>query len=505
MPRALVTLLLVLAFFLPSTTTATAHPPSGDWQTTAPESQGLDSAKLADALLAMRQAVPHLHGFLLARDGQLVVDAAFYPYDGTTPHDLASVTKSVMTTLIGIAVDQGKLSLDDPVLEFFPDHTIANRDERKERMTVGDLAGMTSGLACVLSPGEPQLMEMLASDNWLQFSLDLPMSNEPGSTWDYCSPAMHILSAVLTASTGQSALDFAWLHLFGPLGIREVIWPTDQNGITRGWGDLHLYPRDLAKIGQLWLNGGSWNGQQLVSSGWVEASISPRSITTVDGAAYGYGWWLNTDGTAGPEPSARGRGGQYLVLFPALNALAVIIGSGDFGASDVLDVLTPALVDPTGAIPTNPDGEARLAETLLTLADGPDPATVVPLPDIALAVTGRTYGVDDNWLGLTWFRMDFDGSNEATFSFQLEGASGPTTVPVGLDGRFRLVPGDYGYPLGLRGTWRDEDTFRLEYDTIANNHAYLLDFTFSGELVTMSTGERINPGVETVSGAVIPD
>jgi CubicO group peptidase (beta-lactamase class C family) len=247
MSRAAIALLVLLGLVLPSVPRIAAAPTDG-WPTTTPEEQGLDSAKLADALLAMQQKVPDIHSFLLIRDGKVVVDASFYPYDGSTPHDLASVTKSVMTTLIGIAADQGKLRLDQPVLSFLPDRTIANRDSRKERITVAQLASMTSGFDCVGEPDEPTLAAMQASDDWVQFTLDLPMVAEPGSRWEYCSPGMHLLSAILTKATGMTALDFAWANLFGPLAMREVIWPADPQGITHGWGDLHLHPRDAADL-----------------------------------------------------------------------------------------------------------------------------------------------------------------------------------------------------------------------------------------------------------------
>ncbi|HVL24905.1 MAG TPA: serine hydrolase domain-containing protein, partial [Thermomicrobiales bacterium] len=125
-------------------------------------------------------------------DGEAFLGASFYPYDGTTPHDLASVTKSVTTTLIGIAIDQGALALDEPLLSFFPDRTIANVDARKKALTVGDLASMQTGLDCVWQPDEPTLAAMEASPDPVQFTLDLPMVAEPGTTWEYCSPGMHL-------------------------------------------------------------------------------------------------------------------------------------------------------------------------------------------------------------------------------------------------------------------------------------------------------------------------
>ena len=193
--------------------------PTTTWRTSTPEEQGIDAAKLAAGLLAIRQQGMNLHSVLIVRNGVVVLDAAFYPYDGKAVHDVASVTKSIMTTLIGIAADQGKLTLDDPLLSFFPDRTIANRDARKERITVRHLASMTSGLDCTAANDEQTLQEMQQSPDYVQFTLDRKMISEPGQHFVYCSPGMHLLSAILQQATGMTALAFAQQHLFQPLGI----------------------------------------------------------------------------------------------------------------------------------------------------------------------------------------------------------------------------------------------------------------------------------------------
>ncbi|HSR29202.1 MAG TPA: serine hydrolase domain-containing protein, partial [Anaerolineae bacterium] len=176
---------------------APAYWPTTGWQSSTPEAQGIDSDKLAQALLAMREQNVQIHSLLLIRNGYVVADATFYPYDGQTVHDMASVTKSVMTTLIGITVDQGKLDLDDPMLSFFPDRAIANLDGAKERITVRHLASMSSGLDCTREGDELTLQEMQASPDYVQFVLDRKVAWEPGSHFVYCSPAIHLLSPIL--------------------------------------------------------------------------------------------------------------------------------------------------------------------------------------------------------------------------------------------------------------------------------------------------------------------
>jgi CubicO group peptidase (beta-lactamase class C family) len=141
--------------------------PTHGWRSSTPEEQGFDSAKLAKALLTIKEQNINIHSLLIIRNGEVVVDAYFYPYDGTTVHDQASVTKSIMTTLIAIADEQGKVQLDQPMFSYFPEHTIANLDALKESITVRHLASMSSGLDCTSEGDEATLHEMTASPDWV--------------------------------------------------------------------------------------------------------------------------------------------------------------------------------------------------------------------------------------------------------------------------------------------------------------------------------------------------
>jgi CubicO group peptidase (beta-lactamase class C family) len=330
-----------------------------------PEEQGFDSAKTAAGLQAMRDKNINIHNLLLIRNGKVVVDAAFYPYDGNTVHDGASVTKSVMTTLIAIAADQGKLSLDAPMRSFFPDRTIANRDARKERITVRHLASMSSGLECTAERDEETLKQMQAAPDYVQFVLDRKVVAEPGTRFLYCSPAIHLLSPILQRATGMTALDFARQNLFAPLGIKDALWESDPQGFSDGWGDLYLRPRDMAKIGYLWLNNGQWDGKQVVPREWVEASVKVQMAETGDDDKYGYGWWITNEDTG--EYAAIGRGGQRIQVVPALNAIIVTTGGG-FEYDEMMPFLEPAAVNMQEPLPANPDGVAQLEATVKAVA-----------------------------------------------------------------------------------------------------------------------------------------
>jgi CubicO group peptidase (beta-lactamase class C family) len=475
--------------------------PTEDWVRGEPETQGIDSNLLADALLTIREKDIRIHSLLLIRHGVAILDAVFYPYDGTMVHDLASVTKSVTTTLIGIAADQGKLTLDQPVVSFFPDRPIANRDARKERMTVKDLLTMSSGLDCTRAGGEATLQEMKASPDWVQFVLDRPVRWEPGTHFVYCSPGSHLLSAILQQATGMTALEFARANLFGPLRIRDVLWTADPQGVTSGPGDLRLHPRDAAKLGLLWLAHGVWEGKQIVSPRWVEAAVKPHIKSDGDDY-YGYGWWISLPEETGDIASYRadGRGGQYVAVVPSWNLIVATTGGG-FDLDQIAPLLIPALVDVKKPLPANPAGVARLAAAVGSVANPPAPEPVALLPAVATAISGETVVFDRNPLGITGMVLTFGTPAEATVRLILAGGRAAPPWPVGLDGVYRMSTDLEGFPLGMRGRWTDAQTFILEYNGIVSNDQMILRLRFAGDRVVVEArGDIAQPTSATFSG-----
>ena len=476
--------------------------PTAGWRTATPEEHGFDSAIMAEGLRSIRRDGTKIHSLLVVSGGEVVLDAYFYPYDGSTLHDQASVTKSVMTSLIGIAADQGKLDLDAPMLSFFPDRQIANRDENKERITVRHLASNTAGMQCIHHPDEPTARAMHASPDWVQFTLDLPMVARPGTTFAYCSPGMHLLSAILQQATGMSTLEFARANLFEPLGITDVQWPGDPQGITNGHGELYLHPHDAARIGFLWLHDGQWDGQQIVSRQWVRAS-SQRQIDTgpAYGEDYGYGWWIARPDEA-PTFSAEGRGGQQVLVYPAMNMVLVLTGSG-FGLDDVDEYLIAAIGEDS-PLPANPAGVADLQAALKEVAQPPAAQSVPPLSDVARAISGHTYVFEDNPYRLASMRMDFDESAEATVHMTYFGGLADRLGAVGLDGQYRFFETedspDEKFLVGLRGAWSDPQTFVLDYNQVASPNALMLSVHFEGERVIIEGPGADWEGTVTIEG-----
>jgi CubicO group peptidase (beta-lactamase class C family) len=471
--------------------------PTKGWKSCTPEEQGLDSAKLAEGLQTIREKNINIHSLLIIRNGLVVVDAAFYPYDGKTVHDFASVTKSLITTLIGIAIDQGKLTLDQPMVSFFPGRTVANLDDPKKKITVRHLASMSSGLDSLgLEADEGTLTEMQANKDWIQFALDRKVVSEPGTRFVYDSPGMHLLSAILQQATGMTAFEFARQNLFEPLGIQEVYWQTDAQGFTHGWGDVYIHPRDAAKIGYLWFNKGVWEGKQIVSREWVENSVKTQ-IKTGDEEDYGYGWWVLAGTTEG-EYAAMGRGGQRIQVIPSLNIILVTTGGG-FDLDDVMPYLLPSLIDPSKPLSANPEGIKKL-NVALTQIQTPILKPVAPLPDLARVISGKTFIFDANPVQLETLRLDFNDSAEATvlLTFTDHRLSSPSLI--GLDGAYRTIPGQYNLPQGLRGYWADEKTFILESDEIANNNHTIYQMLFQNEKIIIQGKETSHSLSLTVEG-----
>ncbi len=425
--------------------------PTDGWRTSSPEEQGFDSARLAQGLQSLQEKQVNIDSLLIIRNGYVVLDAHFDPYDGTFPHDLASVTKSVMTTLIAIASEQGRLDLDRPVISYFPNRTIANLDDRKAHLTVRHLAGMVNGMESGCYDGDALTVQaMRANPDWVRAALDRPMVSEPGKKFCYDSPGMHLLSAILQEATGMTALDFARQYLFEPLGIHDVIWESDPQGYSHGWGDLHLRPEDLAKIGYLWLHRGNWDGQQIVSEAWVLDSVRPHSMFVKPDPGYGYGWWISDK-----DYQATGRGGQRVRVMASLNLLVVATGA-DFDYGEVESWLIPLLLQMKDSRPANPKGLAALEAAQAAVQQSVADWTTHYMPETAAAVSGKTYRCESNPADIGAIRMAFDGTTQANLFLKMGGAD--MVLPIGLDGSYRVSSQGAGY----RGYWEDARTFQFQ-------------------------------------------
>lgn len=471
-----------------------------------PERQGMDSNTLAagiDFLIDNRETY-RVHSVVVIRNGRVVLDVRFYPFSRQWKHDMASVTKSWTSTLIGMAIDMGYIDgVDEPVLEFFPDYTVANPDPRKDRMTLEHLLTMRSGFECDPSNSEITLSEMTMSDDWVQFTLDLPMAHEPGQRYVYCSPNVHLLSAILQRATGMTPLAFARQHLLQPLGIDDFNWPTGPQGINRGWGDFHLDPFDMTTLGLLYLNDGKWRGRRIVSSEWTEmATIGAGQHVPGLPADEGYSYlWYYAPGLV----YAAGRGGQRIHIYREEN-LVVGLNAGS-GIGDYFPITLEFLEDwVLGAIvsdaPLDPDpeGVALLRSKVIEAeASNEGPAQPVPpLPPVATTISGRTYELDPNIYGLDDLRLTFDEEVEALLEVSLPEVLGAAqlAVRVGLDDRLRFSTGRFGAIAAAKGSWVSDSRFSVLLDELALVNLWQWDLEFSGDAVTIF--------IESLAGGELP-
>ena len=352
----------------PLATAAQRTWPTVGWQTSTPEEQGMRSDVLADMLERIRWNDYQIHSVLIVRNGHLVVDAHFRAHWKRQRHASYSVTKSVMSALIGIAIDKGHIAgVRTPVIDFFPERTVSNIDARKRAMTLEHLLTMTAGLKCRDSYryGWAGYMKMRHSKDWTQFVLDLPMEAVPGEKFEYCNGASFLLSAILTKVTKTDTLDFAKIHLFAPLGIKDVSWSRGSQKIRNGCCGLSLSPRDMAKFGWLFLNKGKWNGRQVISSQWVDRATR-RHVDASLFDHYGYQWWRDARGYY----MAVGYKGQRIFVVPRKNMVAVFTGNLEGSTAltpkKLLDKFVVPAANSDAPLPPNVKQRKRLARLIAT-------------------------------------------------------------------------------------------------------------------------------------------
>jgi CubicO group peptidase (beta-lactamase class C family) len=283
-------------------------------------------------------------------------DPAWHPYyHGTDLHSMQSVSKTVSSIIVGIAITRGdfRANLDTPLLKYFDVAKVKNVDDRKRRITLRHVLTMTTGLdwneevAYDDPKNDSSLME--AADDWVQYVIDRPMAQEPGKVFNYSSGVSELLAYIFEKETGQDIEKYGAKYLFTPLGI-EYYWKRTPLGVIDTEGGLFLKNSDLAKIGYLYLNDGRWDGQQIVSQDWVKQSLTPF-INAEEGFKYGFKWWLMPrPGRQGYIWMGRGFGGQRLMVFPEEDMIAVFTGweilKDPAGDSELVSRILPAVRAP---------------------------------------------------------------------------------------------------------------------------------------------------------------
>lgn len=316
--------------------------PSVDWQRSSPAQGGLNAKKLAAVTADMPRQYPNLFGLLVIRHGKIAYEHFYKPEENEYPpqlytvynreaiYPIHSVTKSVTSTLIGIAVDQGVIgSLDETLGDIFPAELKEVDNPAAATVSIRHLLTMTAGFDWPWPEEDWHLpdgvsMQWYHSGDKVKSLLARKLIHKPGEKFVYNTAVSHLLSAILTKKSGMSTLEFAQRHLFGPLNISKRMWEP-MSGVYAGGQGLHLAVYDIAKLGQLFLQKGRWQGQQIVSEKWVSESTRAHVDFNFPGVdiQYGYQWWvLNINGY--PAYRAHGRGGQFVVVIPALDMVIAV-------------------------------------------------------------------------------------------------------------------------------------------------------------------------------------
>jgi CubicO group peptidase (beta-lactamase class C family) len=455
-----------------------------------PEAQGIPSAAILALVDAWEEKAYGVHSLMVVRHGQVVAEGWWTPYAKDAPHVLYSLSKSFASTAAGLAVAEGKLSLDDSVLAAFPELAPPDASDNLKAMRLRDLLSMSTGHhAEDMDPFPYDSDEVLA-----KLFLARKVAHKPGTHFFYNTAATYMASAMVQKATGQTVLDYLRPRLFEPLGIENPTWDADRHGVTLGGFGLRVRTEDIARFGQLYLQKGQWRGRQLLPAAWVEAAtarqVSNGSKPESDWEqGYGYQFWRCRHGFY------RGDGafGQFCIVMPQQDTVvAITSGTKDMGGvmQKVWDHLLPALAP----APLVADASARealsrkLASLVLPSQDG---QATSPL---AAKVSGRRYVFPEN--------------DERFESIGLEVARGQVTLVSRADGRETRVPvahGRWGTSVALRfgdrdervaasGAWTAEDTYTARLCLHETPYVLTARLRFAGDEVTLEREANVSFG-----------
>lgn len=462
--------------------------PTWEWQRSSPEAQGVSSETLAVMLELIRQENSSIHSIVVVRHGVIILEAYVYPFNSYTRHGVYSVTKSFTSTLVGLAIGNGLIrSTNTPVYTFFPGIDIDDR--QKETIQIEHLLTMTSGIEWMepLHSGLNDHWYILESGDPAQYFFTPAVVKTPGTVYNYNSGGSHMLSIIVQEVVGKTAEEYAAERLFLPLDIRDYTWKRDFSGHTQGGTGLELLPIDMAKLGQVFLDNGQWQGNQIVPADWVSEATRAHSSPSPD-MGYGYQWWVRPKG----DYYALGWGGQQIRVLPAQDMVVVFtagMGGQEMLHDNMVDTyLIPAVISDE-ALPSNPDTQAHLDAAIENLAN-PQTGPSYPLSPLASEINGKEWLVTGrgDW---SMFTLHFSGEDEAMIDLTLDNGSMP--LAVGLDGIFRVTDtADYG-PIALYGYWETEDTFVLVQQNLREADQRETRLQFNGGTVKLYSKWFVEP------------
>jgi len=428
----------------------TASPSIGaDLPRSSPESQGVSSSAVRAFVESADKDIDSLHSFMLVRHGHVIAEGWWTPYAAETPHMLFSLSKSFTSTAVGLAAAEGKLSIDDPVLKFFPDDAPAEPSANLKAMRLSDLLRMSTG-----QQTEPARR---STEPWTKTFLAQPVPFKPGTHFLYNTSATYMLSAAVQKATGETVLDYLKPRLFDPLGIAKPTWEVSPQGISTGGYGLSIRTEDIAKFGQLYLQKGKWNGKQLVPEAWVAEATARQTSNGSNPKSdwdqgYGYQFWRCRQG------AYRGDGafGQYCIVLPEQDAvIAITAGVRDMQA--VLNLIWDKLLPALKASPLAADEDAakKLANTLKGLT--------LRLPEgkgTPPKVAGKKYVFPANDGKLESIILDSGKDGATTLVARVGGVERRIVCGSGTWQKGRAAWGRLPeQPTAASGAWTTDDTF----------------------------------------------
>ena len=468
-----------------------------------PEAQGISSA----AILAFVEAADKqsdttnaIQSFMLVRHGHVVAEGWWSPYGPDIPHKMFSLSKSFTSTAVGLAIAEGKLSLDDPVLSFFPEDAPTNLSPYLKAMRVRDLLIMSSGQNSntVAQLGEVMRNSAQSGEKITKAFLAAPVECKPGTLFVYNTPGSYMLSAIVQKVTGETVFDYLQPRLFKPLGIENPTWDASPQGITFGGVGLNIRTEDIARFGLLYLHKGEWKGKQLLPASWVEMATARQTSNGSEPTSdwdqgYGYQFWRCRHNLY------RGDGafGQFCIVMPDQDAVvAITSGTRDMAAimNLVWDKLLPAM-QPT-PLPANTDSDQKLERALagLTLHQ-PQGAATSP---VAMQVSGATYLFPTNAQNLDAVKFEFK-EPDATLVVRNLGREHRIVCGFGAwkKGRMAFVAGAEAWvaapveqPVAASGAWTTDDTYTVKLAYYTTPLAVTLTCRFAGDRVLLLSVEQ---------------
>ncbi len=316
------------------------------------DKSGLDKALLDELMQKILDGTyKNVHSILIMKDNKLVFEEYFYEHSKQKLHEMRSATKSFISALAGIAMEQGYIkSTNETVFSYFPEYTFKKDLEAKKRMTIKHLLTNTSGLDCdTYNPkAYGNETEMGYTDDWIQYSLDLPMIDSAGGKGQYCSSNPIIMGRIIEKATKMTIPQFAEKTLFKGLGIKNYVWnfKLDKSS-AETFCQVYLTSRDMVKFGSMYLNKGVWNGKQVLSKDWVKQSWTKH--TNIEGLDYGYLWWtkyLEANGVGYYGKLAQGNGGQKIYIFEEQN-LIVVTTAGHYNVQSPINEIVSKYILPS--------------------------------------------------------------------------------------------------------------------------------------------------------------